>query len=69
MVAKQKAGGNKKYGKNAPWCLAYRMMGTREKNKKLKMERHLRHFPRDEQTKNAMRSIATKQLNALRNPE
>lgn len=57
---------NKKYGRNAAQCKAYEQQGRREINKRRKMERHLRRFPTDEQCANAMRSIESKRINALK---
>lgn len=39
--------GDKKKGRNAKWCQAYRMRGQREKNKAVRLLRHLLRFPED----------------------
>ena len=66
MADKQrKAGGAKKIGRNGAACKVYRSRGVREKNKRLKMERHSRHFPNDLQVKHAMRSIEARRINKL----
>jgi len=67
MSQKQKqSGGNRKGGRNKKWCEAYRAMGTRERNKKLKMASHIKRFPADKQAKNRMKSIANAALKRLR---
>ena len=83
MAGKQKKGGSaKKHGRNRQWCESYRARGTREKNKRAKMERHLRRIEAkqirnkrrdngiivkmDEQAINAIRSIESKRINALK---
>jgi hypothetical protein len=48
MAGQAKAKG-KKIGRNKDWCAAYRMRGTRERNKRLKLARHLRRHPNDKQ--------------------
>ncbi len=67
MPKQNKSGsGSRKHGRNATFCLSYHSRARRETNKKLKMERHMRRFPNDGQTVNAMRSIEDKRINALR---
>ena len=44
---KQKVKGCKKAGRNRKWCEAYRLAGTREKNKRRKLERRIKRFPND----------------------
>lgn len=46
-VNKGKGGGAKKYGRNAAWCKAYRASARREKNKILRLVKHLKRFPQD----------------------
>lgn len=36
---------NRKYGRNTKWCHAYRLAGTREKNKKKKLMRMFKKQP------------------------
>lgn len=44
-MAKKAAGGkNRKYGRNAKWCDAYKVSGTREKNKARKLARHIKRY-------------------------
>jgi len=62
----KKGGGSRKLGRNKKWCESYRLRMQSEKNKKSKMERHIKRFPADDQAINAIRSIADKRLNALR---
>ena len=61
----KKSGGNRKLGRNKKGCEAYRAMGTRERNKKVKMLRHIKRFPADRQAKNRLRSIASIALKRL----
>jgi hypothetical protein len=56
-MADKKQGKNKKYGNNKVWCQVYRATGKRERNKLLKMQRHLRHYPADNQCTNRLRSL------------
>ena len=39
--------GNKKHGRSAKWCQAYRSRGQREKNKAKRLVRHLEKYPND----------------------
>lgn len=39
--------GNKKHGRNKNFCEAYRRTNRREKNKALKIKKHLAKFPDD----------------------
>ncbi len=48
--AQKKAKGgkkNRKYGRNARWCAAYRLRNQREHNKLTRLARHLARYPRD----------------------
>lgn len=49
MPNRQRKGGkkNRKVGRNAAWCLAYRNSGRRERNKARRLRRHLSAFPGD----------------------
>lgn len=38
---------NRKIGRNAKWCQRYRAMHQRERNKVLRLRRHLASFPND----------------------
>ncbi len=38
----------RKYGRNRPWCRAYRLRNQRERNKLRKLRRHLLKFPGDD---------------------
>jgi len=37
----------KKAGQNATWCKAYKTSKRREKNKLIKVQKHLKRFPDD----------------------
>ena len=50
----QKVRGCKKAGRNRKWCEAYRLAGTREKNKRRKLERRIKRFPNDTGAKRAL---------------
>jgi hypothetical protein len=39
--------GNKKYGRNKPWCEAYKARGQREINKAIVLIKHVQKFPDD----------------------
>jgi hypothetical protein len=39
--------GNKKYGRNKPWCEAYRKRGQQEINQAIGLIKHLERFPDD----------------------
>lgn len=43
-MAKQAKKSSKKIGRNADWCKAYRMSGTREKNQLRRLLRHTRRY-------------------------
>lgn len=49
-----KVKGCTKGGRNRRWCEAYRKAGTRERNKKRKMLRHMKRFPTDGVTERAL---------------
>jgi len=38
---------SKKHDRNRPWCVAYRSRGQRERNKAVKLLRHLKRHPGD----------------------
>ena len=57
MATQKKGGGSRKLGNNKKWCEVYRSTGRRESNKLLKMQRHLRHYPADDQCANRLRSL------------
>jgi len=44
---KDKVKGCKKGGRNRKWCVAYRLAGTRERNKRRKIAKHVKRFPND----------------------
>ena len=52
---REKVKGCKKAGRNRAWCEAYRKAGTREINKRKKLERRIKRFPND---KGAERALA-----------
>ena len=39
--------GNKTHGRNAVFCKNYKVTGRREKNKVIKLQRHLKAYPSD----------------------
>jgi len=43
----KRRGGMRKYGRNKVWCENYRRDGTREKNKAIRLAKHLARFPDD----------------------
>ena len=51
-----KSGGRKK-GRNLVWCAKYRSYQTREKNKAIKIARHLRRHPEDRVSLTAMAKL------------
>ena len=59
-MAKKKSGGkrgSKKHGNNKAFCLRYRNEGRREKNKRAKLERHLKRFPEDTQIRHTLKNL------------
>lgn len=46
---------NRKHGRNKVWCQAYRNRGQREKNKVVRLKRHLIDHPHD---RNAVHLLA-----------
>ena len=48
------SGGSKKHGRNNISCKVYRDSGRREKNKRLKIARHLKLHPKDKQSAKAL---------------
>ena len=56
MSRQAKSGGGKKIGRSKKWCESYRARGQREKNKRLKLERHLRRF-NDKQARKALNAL------------
>lgn len=59
MADKQKAsgGGNRKKGRNRKWCEQYRVWGTREKNKRARLKRHVARLPDDKQAAKALAGL------------
>ncbi len=55
---KQKVKGCKKANRNRKWCEAYRLAGTREINKRKKLERRIKRFPNDKGAKRALALLA-----------
>jgi hypothetical protein len=57
-MAKQiKGGGARKYGRSCAWCQSYRNQQQRERNKGLKLARHIRKFPQDGCARMAMSAL------------
>jgi hypothetical protein len=48
--------GNKKHGRNKKWCMAYEARGQREKNKRIKLKKHLDRYPNDNCAKDALKN-------------
>ena len=57
MATQIKGGGARKYGRNAAWCKAYRNQQQRERNKALKLARHIRRFPSDDCAWTALKAL------------
>ena len=57
---------NKKYGRNKEQCKAYSMLAKQSINKRKRMERHAKRFPDDLQVIQAMRSIESKRIDAMK---
>ena len=57
MADKVKGGGARKYDRNKAWCLMYRNQQQRERNKAIKLARHLRKFKDDLCAKTAMLAL------------
>ena len=53
----QKSNKNRKYGRNEKDCKAYEARGQQEKNRKMKMLRHMRNHPDDEKTYQRFKSF------------
>ena len=53
-VARKRGKKNRKYGNNIAFCTRYRNEGRRDRNKKRKLERHLKKFPNDIQAQRAL---------------
>ena len=48
MVEKaKKRGAGRKIGRNAKWCQTYRLRGRRERNKAVRLRKHLARLPAD----------------------
>jgi len=58
MAGKQ--GKSSKMGRNSTFCAAYKAKGQREKNRKMKMLRHMRNHPGDEKTYQRFESFYSK---------
>ena len=43
----KKTGKGRKIGRNKPWCLAYSLRRQREKNKAVRLRKHLARLPGD----------------------
>ena len=48
-VVRKKGKKNRKYGRNANFCLRYRNEDRRAKNKARRLRRHIAKFPNDKQ--------------------
>jgi len=58
-VATNKAGGNnKRRGRNEAWCKAYRARNQRERNKLVRLRKHIAKFPADDNAKRVARECA-----------
>mgnify|MGYP001412824509 CR=1 FL=1 len=59
MVKKQKSGGGtRKYDRNKVWCQAYRARGQREKNKAVRLRKHIVRHPADHCAVDALSRVA-----------
>ena len=54
---REKVKGCKKGGRNRKSCEAYRKAGTREINKRKKLERRIKRFPNDKGAREALASL------------
>ena len=60
MAKKQgSGGGSRKRGRNSKWCLAYKNSQQREKNKAIRLARHLRRHPEDPTALTALTVLPT----------
>ena len=50
----KKKGGMRKRGRSIVWCQAYKSRGQREKNKKLKLRKHIVKHPNDKVAEKAL---------------
>jgi hypothetical protein len=51
-------GGNRKHDRNKIWCKAYRARGQREKNKAVRLQKHLVRYPEDRCAVAALNRVA-----------
>lgn len=56
MGAKSSAKG-RKIGRNKKWCQAYRASGQRERNKAIRLQKHLARFPGDRNAERVLDAI------------
>lgn len=54
---KDKVKGCRKGGRSRAWCQAYRNAGTRERNKRRKIARHIKRFPDDQGARAALAAL------------
>ncbi len=60
MAKKQSKGsGGRKKGRNLKWCLNYNNRQQRERNKAIKIARHLRRHPEDPTALTALAALPT----------
>lgn len=60
MAKKQKSGsGARKYDRNKIWCQAYRARGQREKNKAVRLHKHIARHPADGCAVTALARVAS----------
>jgi hypothetical protein len=57
MAAQIKGGGARKYGRSSAWCQSYRSRQQRERNKALKLARHIRRYPQDDCARTALSAL------------
>lgn len=57
MATKIKGGGARKYDRNRAWCAAYKSRQQRERNKALKLARHIRRYPWDQAARDALSKL------------
>ena len=51
------SGNSRKIGRNKDTCAAYKASATRDKNKRVKVKRHIKKYPADIQAKNDLKRL------------
>lgn len=55
MATAKKSKKDRKWGRNAAYCLSYKNSNRREKNKLRRLAKHLKRFPGDKIAQNAVK--------------